>query len=83
MCAQAAISAEARDLVSRLIEPDTGERLTAAQALAHPWVAGRGVVGAGGPADLRDVPRALSDYQRAGRFQVRIITGAFMYGGFV
>jgi len=34
------ISAQAMDLIARLLETDTARRLTAKEALAHPWIAG-------------------------------------------
>jgi calcium/calmodulin-dependent protein kinase I len=35
------ISAEAKGLVAQLLTVDTAKRLTAEQALAHPWVQGK------------------------------------------
>lgn len=41
--AQAPVSASARDLISKLLTIDPSVRLTAAEALAHPWMQGRDV----------------------------------------
>lgn len=35
------ISPEAKDVVAKLLTVDSGKRLTADQALAHPWVQGQ------------------------------------------
>ena len=32
------ISPEAKDLVSRMLEVDTEQRITIEEALAHPWI---------------------------------------------
>jgi serine/threonine protein kinase len=37
------VSDSAKDLVRRLLERDTTKRLTAAECLKHPWIAGQGV----------------------------------------
>ena len=49
----AGISAEARDFVSRLLDRDYNSRMSAEQALAHPWIAQHcGEDGCSAPADL-------------------------------
>lgn len=35
------ISAEAKDIVAKLLTVDSEKRLTAAEALQHPWVQGK------------------------------------------
>jgi serine/threonine protein kinase len=37
---QCSISNEARDLIARILEPDPIKRLSASEALRHPWVTG-------------------------------------------
>ena len=45
-------------------------RLTAAEALRHPWVASRGLPTEGqGAANLAAVPRTMAEYQHASRVQ--------------
>ena len=35
------VSGEARSMIQSLLEPDPTKRLTAEEALCHPWMAGR------------------------------------------
>ena len=55
-----AVSADAQDLIRRLVVVSPEDRLSAADALRHPWVAGRVIHGGDG------LDHALSSYDIKG-----------------
>lgn len=59
------ISPQARDLVQSLLQRDPEQRLTADQALSHPWLAKEGAGAAGG---VLDAPLSDTLVQRLQRF---------------
>lgn len=72
------ISAEAKDLIRKMLHTDPQERISAEQALQHPWFeqsAGRGRVGSvGGLVTWRYMRDRLQQYAQLGRLKKHAMT---------
>eukprot|EP01052_Picozoa_sp_SAG31_P002442 SAG31_NODE_86_length_26973_cov_16.850897_28_plen_229_part_00 len=65
-----ALCSALRRFYSNCVQPNTTQRLTAAEALEHPWVVYRGLPTDGqAAADLATVPQTMAEYQHATRAQ--------------
>ena len=65
------ISAEAKDFISQLLMKNARSRLSAAAALAHPWLAER-------PLEFPAEPAVLST-EKLRAFQVRVVNTYFCF----
>ncbi len=65
------VSAEGKDMVRRLLQPDPGKRLSAAAALEHPWL----LCGMAEDKEWTRLPRSRTVYVRASRRKARANSG--------
>lgn len=63
------VSKNAQDLVRNLLQKDPEKRLTAHQALKHPWVIGN----AAKPEHMEETQLKLKDFNAKRRLRVRIL----------